>query len=141
MFCFDLGPLQIPHNLGDLLQSNMGTVDPPQLNKANIRGALTSHSIYSNTGGAKFFAERLFCKQITVQIKVLKRILLSRRMNNAVIFRQAAAHQSHATIPVNLLNRNTLRFAPKKTSTADLPKSSPNKTPTIASPLNVPFPN
>lgn len=28
MFCFDLGLLQIPHNLRDLLQSNMGTVDP-----------------------------------------------------------------------------------------------------------------
>lgn len=46
------------------------------------------HSIYSNTRGAKFFVERLFCKQITVQIKVLRRILLSRPMNNALLLRR-----------------------------------------------------
>ena len=81
MFCFDLGPLQIPHNLGDLLQSNMGTVDPrvEQSQYPLPRPDLRAHSIYSNARGVKFFCcGRLFCKQITVQIKVLGQILLSR---------------------------------------------------------------
>lgn len=57
----------------------------PELNKANIYvfPLVPFHRpIYSNSRGAKFFVERLFCKQITVQIKVLKQILLSRPMNN-----------------------------------------------------------
>lgn len=47
----------------------------PELNKANIT---PPRSIYSNAKGAKFFVERLFCKQITVQIKLLTQIPLSR---------------------------------------------------------------
>lgn len=110
MFCFDLGLLQIPHNLRDLLQSNMGTVDPRVEQSQYLR---FPHSIYSNSRGAKFFVQRLFCKQITVQIKVLRQILLSRPMNNAALLRQTqkrSVFSSHQSSPQSLIYNSNFSY-------------------------------
>lgn len=87
MFCFDLGPLQIPHNLARSSTIQYGGRLIPKLNCSVLlispKQSNTFYSFSQAAKGAKFFVEWPFCKQITVEIKVLLQIpFISRLMRN-----------------------------------------------------------